>query len=278
MAGTDNMHGEEIVTKKQCLECAANRKQNCGYSYSLLRFLFRSQPDRSGVHVTDLTGCLRRSYYSKTEEVIKYPHESLTLALGSITHAFIEGNDDVIETEEPLKNMGIEGTTDVIEHNGRPFGPVHVQDLKTTRWLKPSNLPYGNHASQVNMYAALLRDQGIEVGSASIQYVDLSGPTKCRNCKVTVVPADDGELECPVCENRPNNAHLGAVEFDVILTDPGSVEGIIDERRDELNMSLEMKDPPEGETSFLCSYCDWATEEKCPVGYNYLQGLQRSRR
>lgn len=276
MAGSNNRFGEPIVTKEQCLECAAHRENNCGYTYSLLKFMYRKQADRSGIHVTDLTGCLKRAFFSKTEEVIDYPHKSLMLALGSITHALLEVDEDepVIETEVPLNALGIEGTTDVIHHNGKVFGPFHLQDQKTTRWLKPSNLPYGSHDLQLNIYAALQREQGTAVESASIQYIDLSGPTKCRQCKVPVEPdLEFDRLVCPSCGNAPSNAHLGAVEFDIELRDEEEIKAYVEERRDELLLSLEMGDPPEAEPSFLCKYCPFI--EMCPEGMRHEGRLRQ---
>ena len=275
MVGDNNLAGKEIVTEEECLECAAGHHNTCGYSYSLLRFLYRKQPNRDGIHVTDLTGCLKRAHFSKTVEVIQYPHEMLVLALGSITHAFLEGNDDVVDTEVKLDAMGIEGTTDVVHHEGRAFGPVKVTDLKTTRWLKPSNLPYGSHKMQVNIYSALLREQGYDVDSASVQYIDLSGPTKCRKCKIGVVPSgeDPHVLECPSCGNIPLNSHLGAVEFEIELDDPAEIKEHIEERRDALLLSLEMDDPPEAEPSFLCSYCKFV--DLCPEGEAHLANIRR---
>jgi hypothetical protein len=287
MAGRNNPTGEDIVSKEDCLKCAAEKTNTCGYTYSLLRFLYRDQPDRSGIHVTDLTGCLRRAYFSKTREVIQYPHEFLVLALGSITHAFLEGNDDVIDTEVKLDAMGVTGTTDVMHHNGREFGPMDLTDLKTTRWLKVSNLPYGSHDLQVNIYSALLREMGFPVEGGSIQYIDLSGPTKCRKCKVTVVPEvveyEEGTetrletfLHCPSCGDRPNGAHLGAVEFPVEMQDEDEIKSLVEERRDILNLSLEMDDRPEAEPGFLCSYCKFVDE--CPEGEQKLNEIRGGRR
>lgn len=279
MIGSENIYGSDIVSKEDCLACAAQHENRCGYTYSLLRFLYRAQPDRSGIHVTDLTGCLRRAYFSKTREVVQYPHEFLVLALGSITHAFLEGNDDVVDTEVKLDAMGVVGTTDVKHHNGRAFGPFKVTDLKTTRWLKPANLPYGSHDLQVNIYSALLREMGYDVTAASIQYIDLSGPSKCRKCKLTVVPSSEevGLLICPNCGKAPNGAHMGAVEFEIDLQDEDEIKAVVEERRDILLLSLEMDDHPEAEPGFLCSYCKFNDEGTCSEGAQKLREIRGPR-
>jgi len=253
--------GEE-VTQEVCMKCAVDGVNSCGYDYGLLRFIFRDRQERPDIHVTDLTGCLRKAYFGKKIPPVQYPHEVLVLSLGSITHGLLEtGEDDTDKTELPLDALGIKGTADRVHFLP---GGARIIDYKTTRWLKPSNLPYGSHELQVNIYAALLREQGFNVQSAAIQYIDLSGPTKCRACKLTLAPRDMG-LVCPSCGNTPANAHLGAVLYEVTLRPHEEIVDLITERRDTLALALEMEDVPDAETGWLCKYCAYA-DGHCPEG------------
>src|SRR6185295_15008554 len=114
--------------------------------------------------------CLRQAYYTKTSPPVEYVHDMLNRFIGTGLHQFIEGFESPEFTNEmPLQALGLVGTADVVYDNGR------VIDFKTTRWMKPAKLPYGSHAMQLNIYAALLRAQGKEVTSLAIQYIDLSG-------------------------------------------------------------------------------------------------------
>ena len=241
------------LTAEECLQCSASGESRCHYDYGLLRFIYRDRQDRPDVHVTDLTGCLRKAFYDKTRTVIKYAYENIVLALGSITHGLLEAEEDVDECEMSVDELGVKGTMDRVHWVP---GGARIIDYKTTRWLKPSNLPYGSHELQINFYAQMLRAKGIRVKSAAIQYIDLSGPTKCRSCNVPVVPMDDA-LTCPSCGKQPANAHLGAMLYEVELMDEQVVLELINQRRDELVLALEMNSPPDAEPGFLCNYCSF---------------------
>lgn len=135
----------------------------------------------------------------------------------------------------------------------------------TTRWLKIHSVPYGSHALQVNVYAWMLRKMGREINKLQIQYIDLSGPSKCRGCKRTVQMIG-GMLKCPECLRVLPDAHLGALLVEIpILTDE-EVEAHILDRKKELEASIALGDPPTKEPGFLCAYC--AHTEKCQPG-NY---------
>lgn len=242
-----------LVTREECLACAQNLDNTCGYDLGLLSFIFGDRQERTGIHVTDLTGCLRKSYLDRTVEVNQYPHEMLMLSLGSITHGLLDTGSDIGNTEVRTKGLGVQGTIDRI-HPVVMGESERIIDYKTTRWLTPSKLPYGSHTLQVNIYAALERSLGKKIHSAAIQYIDLSGPTKCRSCKQTVVPVPDG-LACPVCDNRPKDAHLGAVMFEVELIPDNDIKELIEERSAILTLAYEMKAAPDPEPSFLCGYC-----------------------
>lgn len=251
------------ITFENCLACAQRLENDCGYDHSLLKFMFDQISNRPAIHATDLVGCQLRSYWSKGERPPEYPHQMLMRSLGVITHALLEpGETQDGFSEQTFQVEDLVGTVDRYYASSK-----RIVDFKTTRWLKPSNLPYGSHEVQVNIYAYLMRKNGYEVDSAAIQYIDLSGPTKCKECKLPVVPVPDG-LACPNCGYYPREAHLGAVLYDVDLMHPDEIESFVEQRRDALRLSLSLAQEPDAEPSYLCSYCIFL--EKCPAGLRHL--------
>ncbi len=241
--------GKGRVTKTECMACALQRDNRCGFDYAMLKAMFADK-ERTGIHATDLTGCLRRAYYEKTIPPLEYVHTGVARYLGTAVHKSLESADDEhVRSEMELAAHGIVGTADVVYRDGR------IVDYKTTRWLTPARLPYGSHATQINVYAAMLRAQGHEVTSGAIQYIDLSGPTKCRSCKVPVVPDGDGIPVCPGCNNHPQNAHFGVMLIEIPLEEDVQVGEWIGTRRKSLEMSIEANEPPHREPGFLCGYC-----------------------
>jgi CRISPR/Cas system-associated exonuclease Cas4 (RecB family) len=239
--------GRGVMPKTDCLNCALAGANTCGYDYSLLVYLL-NDPERTGIHVTDLTGCIRKAFYHRTREQVEFIHEMLVRKLGTAVHSKLERQDPNFVAELELDALGIVGRADVYYDNGR------ILDYKTTRWLTPSKLPYGSHIEQVNIYAALLREMGMPVTSAAIQYIDLSGPTKCKRCNRAYMPVD-GILACPKCGASSGEAHLGAVIFEIQLYPHDEVVNKIIERRDALSTALESGNTPLAEEGFLCNYC-----------------------
>jgi CRISPR/Cas system-associated exonuclease Cas4 (RecB family) len=245
--------GRGVMTKTGCLACAAQLTNECGFDYSLLNALY-SDKERSGIHVTDLTGCLRQSYYSKTEAPLEFPHQMLTRFYGTAVHAHIESfpMPEFFDSELSVDALGLVGTADIVYKNGR------LVDFKTTRWLMKNKLPYGSHVRQLNVYAALLRAQGREVTSAAIQYIDLSGPTKCTSCKGPTEPDAGGVMVCTRCGKTLPNGHPGVAMVEVELEDDATVAEWINTRRKILEMALESRISPDPDPSYLCDYCAFA--------------------
>jgi hypothetical protein len=240
------------MTAEKCLAHALETgNPPCGFDYSLLKALFddASQVARqSEVHVTDVTGCLKKAFLDKMEPSPEYVHEKITRWMGTAVHAHAEGSDAFMDSEIALAHDGIVGRADVVYKDGR------VVDFKTTRWMFVSKLPYSSHELQVNIYAWMLRNMGRPVSSLAIQYIDMSGPTKCRACRVPVRMIN-GEYRCPICNNAPKNAHLGAHLVEVPLMDNAYIEDRILWRKQKLQEAMTMNLAPEPEPGFLCSYC-----------------------
>ena len=106
---------------------------------------------------------------------------------------------------------------------------------------------------------------GREVKQLQIQYIDMSGPSKCRACRLPVRMIS-GELKCPKCLKTPSSAHLGAVLCDVSLMTDAEVENVILGRKERLAASIEMGLMPEAEPGYLCSYCSAYQHQCFPEG------------
>lgn len=247
---------DSVMTEDECLKCAKQHADRhdaspCGYEYATLVAMY-NRFGRSGIHVTDITGCLLKTYFDKTSPVPRRPHEMLVLWLGIVFHdgLDVKGEDNFIKQEFEMDALGLLGRPDLLYTNGR------LIDYKTTRWIVPSKLPYGSHELQVNIYAAMLRELGKQVNSAAIQYIDLSGPTKCRKCNVPVrMPGP----ACPMCgEPGGKEPHLGTITVEVNLWEHDEVVGLVNKRRGMLTEALENGKPTDvlGEPSYLCRYCD----------------------
>jgi CRISPR/Cas system-associated exonuclease Cas4 (RecB family) len=245
--------GRGVTTKTECLACALRLDNACGFDYAVLKAMYNDK-QRFGIHVTDLTGCLRRSYYDKTIGALEYPHQNIARFLGTSVHKALELKDEHLTSEMHLEGFNVVGTADVVYKNGR------IVDYKTTRWLVPAKLPYGSHVTQINIYAAMLRAQGHPVTSAAIQYIDLSGATKCRACSIPYEPNVGGYAACPQCANRVPTAHLGAMLVEVPLEDNPTVVDWINLREKMLTLSLETSTLPDPEVGFLCNYCAFKTQ------------------
>ena len=238
----------QVVDGDHCISCAGT--SSC-FPPAYLRLLFLSQlKERSGIHVTDLTGCLRKAFFGKTEAAPPIrPGSMLPIMMGNLVHGALEGHGG--ETERKV-SMTLDGVTIVGSVDAVDGGIV---EYKTTRWLKVGNLPYGNHKTQVLYYAVLLREMGEPVAKATIFYLDLSGPSRCPRCKREVI-------DC-ACGYRHTDTHRGVATFPVLFSDSE-----LDEARAEmlgrakaLHHALEQGIAPSMEKSWLCRYCDF--KETC---------------
>lgn len=259
----------------ECLRCAYNEHSTCGYGFALLRAIFRHQAtQRYGYHVTDITGCLRKSWYSKTatKPDVSYPSDASYVFLGTLIHRLLEQRDHRSWSEVPVKAVfdGIElvGTVDVYYLDGR------IEDFKTTTIYR-EKLPYTDHAQQVNVYAVLLQTMGLPVQRAFIQYIDKTGMPRCPICRQRGLRAGN-PFTCSVCgaaiaRGNPGTTktgkprallHAGAWRVEIAL-DKQHTERFIRRRLTALHAAVSSGVPPGGEASFLCHYCPW--KERCPA-------------
>jgi hypothetical protein len=207
------LYGElEVVCEKsgatvRGVDCYACSKGVACYPSGLIKLILEDAlKERDGTHVTDLTGCLRKAFYRRTQP--RQPielREMLNRMVGTIIHKAIEWAEDhplkVIVTEG---NVSIVGTTD--------GGAERLTEIKTTRWIVPEKLPYGNHEEQVKSYLAMRKRMGIAGNEAVVYYLDLSGPYKCPVCR-------QPHWKCRCGRDHGGKAHNGVVAVPMAFTD-----------------------------------------------------------
>lgn len=257
----------EILPWEKCLACSANQdRPNCPFSYALLKRLAdEASNERTGIHVTALVGCLRRSAYQQILATpTPYPHHKLVPLIGTATHKFLEGAPDVDAlTELPVAHdydgVTVVGTVDY-------FNPRTglLLDMKTVRGKAPSALPYPEQKAQVQIYANILTHMGYTVKRAALQFIDLDGPSRCPSCDIALEPGDNA-LQCPRCDqDYPlTGYHLGAFKFEVPLRGQWLKDSHITQRAKALSWAIEGLDvtlaqPAPGP---LCRFC--AFREEC---------------
>ena len=143
----------EPVETDQCLDCALAKENNCGYGYRLLKAIFATQEDEdrsNEIHVTDLTGCLLKACLDKKQTTPPYVHDLLYLFIGIAVHSALDFNDGHVKSEVGINEGGLMGRADAVYADT-------LEDVKTTRWLTPYKLPYGEHEKQVNIYNHFLK-------------------------------------------------------------------------------------------------------------------------
>ncbi len=90
------------MPREDCLKCALSQNNECGFDYSVLRWLINDEEQNkrsTEVHVTDITGCLRRAWYDKVDPSPEFPHAALARQIGSVIHKGLEGDDDALQSE-----------------------------------------------------------------------------------------------------------------------------------------------------------------------------------
>jgi CRISPR/Cas system-associated exonuclease Cas4 (RecB family) len=247
----------EEVTMDYCKQCARDIPSPCGYDYALIKRIHDALQPRDGIHVTDLVHCIRRAFYERTQPVPERVADVMYRILGTATHALLEyEQDEYLMTEIPLEYKGIVGRVDAYY----PESGTLV-DYKTTRWLKKAYLPYGDHELQVNIYRWLLENNGYTVNRMFLHYIDLSGPSKCRSCKVPLIQ-ESGVMVCPVCGKPNQSAHAGTAMLNVPIMLMEEIERFVLEQKQALEESVQSGEMPEAKPGFLCEYCQF--NQVCP--------------
>ena len=147
--------GKGQMSAQDCLDCAfAQGHPPCNMDYGLLKAMY-TNPDRSDMHVTDLTSCLRKAWYGKRQPQPEYPHDMLARHVGTMFHATMEISDEIGQSEVPITYDDVYGTIDRTYIDGR------IVDYKSTKYIYLDKLPYSSHDLQVNIYGYMRRKSGL---------------------------------------------------------------------------------------------------------------------
>src|SRR4030042_1282335 len=190
-----------------------------GYPYPVVMGIMGLlERDTTQVHVTDLTSCLRRAYLQRITDVYPSLKRMYWLFRGALAHQLVEN------TREPysLVEVRFQRRVDGVTVGGRPDKRVptrrEIYDFKTTRHITLKNLPYGEHATQVNIYRWLVEPH-FQIDRLFLVYLDMS------RCASLEVPIED-------------------------------VEEYVTERARILQGAMASGTLPVGEPSWLCDYCE----------------------
>ena len=142
LVGVKCPYHKRSIKFKECLQCALDNDTPCGFTYSLLKAgsVILSSP-RPKVHVTDLTGCLRRAYFGKVADYYEPPSQWIAAILGIFIHSKLEEfappGARVELSLSAMTTSGVEvvGTVDLLRTDGT------IIDSKSKRYLTKSRLP-----------------------------------------------------------------------------------------------------------------------------------------
>lgn len=256
---------EKEVSYDYCISCADDwTVLNCHLPSEFSR-AFRDFKSGRGdeIHATDLTGCIRRSWFQKMIPTPDAPAELMAPTLGTMIHNELE---QMIIRPESWAEAGLSAITeDGVPIVGRvdKYTPGRglVEDWKTTRSINTDVLPRDSHVRQLNVYAWLLRQNGQSPSMGRIQYISMSGPTKCRVCSGEIGWEDRkctrcGKINKSVCP-------MGLYRTDVTLWTEEEADRFV--RRNSLSLHQSMIDgtPPSDKEVNLCSFCHH--EERCKL-------------
>lgn len=193
-------------------------------TYKALARVLEKEDRREGIHISNLVyDCLRRGYYGLTKERRYDMDGLLRMAYGTLIHEFRLASGS--EHEQSFDDWnGIIGTPDEVWQG-------LVIDKKTTANPPRNNKPRAHHRKQVQMYGAILDDRGYDIIGGSIIYIVLG---KEPDIKVTSFSLNAGKFE--------------------------QVREEMLQKKSELEMALEVGEPPERDISWLCKYCDFVKQ------------------
>lgn len=259
------------IESDKCIECSIyNGNPPCGYSSPLLRALFKSievDERANNIHVSDMLSCIRKAYLDKTNPQPQYVHQLFYITVGTAVHEIVEravDKDENVISEMEVTDGLIKGRIDLyFKDIGR------LMDMKTTRYMKVTQLPHGNHVKQVLIYASMLIGMGFPVNDIFIQYIDAAGPTKCKRCFThPTMEMIENQIQCPECGYTDEDAHLGAVQIPIDMSTMSEVVEEAKQKALRLKKSMEEGSIPDAETGWICRYC--SQTESCDEGQYFL--------
>ncbi|MGP8071368.1 MAG: PD-(D/E)XK nuclease family protein [Candidatus Bathyarchaeia archaeon] len=136
----------------------------------------RFPPRPNTYHVTELTGCLAKAYFSRTRRVQETVESAWAKLRGSMLHYVVRSlgwSELKVSLRFPLKAEDITIVGHVDAYNPET---ATVYDLKTTsfvKWQAEKNfIPRDSHVAQVQSYSTLLDKYAIPVSRLILVYVD----------------------------------------------------------------------------------------------------------
>lgn len=251
------------ISLADCLACAATFDNPCHFDPAMLLQIAGSDDERTGIHVSSLTNCLRKAWLRERHPRAGCPGDRLLMVYGLVLHEAVEESAPggaLVEKEIEVA-LDLPGEPEQVCLQGRVDLYLPEQELlvdyKSTRWLDTTRGAYGNAEEQVNIYAWMLEALGHPVHRAVLQYYDFSGPTTCRACKSTVTLDQVGEkwgFYCPQCGKLFPGGHRGAWRFEVPLS-PRKTGEMVGERATILARALRTGVPPAVTRSWECNRC-----------------------
>lgn len=245
------------ITKEECLECAMDAVlPACGLEYSYLYAMYASMGDGerdNEIHVSDIVHCLRKSVLDKRFKIAESAADMSARFKGIAMHDFMEGKNTWASAEVPIDFEGVLGRTDLVYQNKR--GEWIMVDYKTAKKISFDRLPYGEHESQLNLYAWLLEQLGhAPIDRLILVYINNNGPTECSGkiCKKAKIEYVLGELACPICGRTPKDAHFGAKAIEVPKQPARDIARMFRDRKMALEKAMHDGSLPAGEPSWLC--------------------------
>lgn len=202
------------------------------------KLLFNSSngSDKPGdiIYVTKIIGCLRRHYFSLTEDTYMDPSGFISTGLGSAFHEYL-GKDIWDMREKKLYWKTPNGNTVLGMYDRINISNRVLYDIKTITWssyIKEENCARINDTVQLQVYATILK---VKYG------VDLSG------IKVTYIGTGDKQCcEFPV-------PYIDRTEY-------------INTSADSLLEAIKNKIPPQPTPNAVdCAYCQWPCTDMVKV-------------
>jgi len=144
-----------VVTKEQCLDCAASRTNTCEFTYEILNLMYGEVQDREDrISTTTLTSkCLRSEFLKRAEGYTESPRRLWPSFRGTQFHQQLEKAarpGSVAEARfhiDDFMGMGpLSGSPDLLD-----VEEGILYDYKTNKENPRFAYPWGDHSQQVNV-------------------------------------------------------------------------------------------------------------------------------
>jgi len=173
---------DKEISFEDCLACATG-PNHCGMPAEVILGIISSIKDFSSepneIHVTELLGCIRNVYLTKTRDVATPPSSLYYAFRGKLTHSIVESyksdERNIIETryKRRVGDLVITGKPDVIYPHKKT-----IRDYKTCAKVPRFNTPYTTHREQLEIYKWLVAET-IPIDNLEVAYLSMTEPKLC---------------------------------------------------------------------------------------------------